>query len=91
MAGKRRGHGVLCVNRPVSSYRTHEALSQNTGVVMDLALRNWNLTWCSVSAMGKEPPGHGDKRRRISRLYSWGGSRTLGSSLPLHENKSGIT
>jgi len=76
----------------VSSYRTHEALSQNTGVFIELALRNWNLTRCSVSETGKGPTDHGDKRRRLSRrLYSCGGSRTLGSSLPLRENKSGIT
>ena len=80
-----------CSAALVSSYLTHEASSQNTGVFIELALRNWNLTRCSVSETGKGPPGHGDKRRRLSRpLYSWGGSRTLGSSLPLRENKSVI-
>ena len=60
-----------CSAALVSSYRTHEASSQNTGVFIDLAQRNWNLTRCSVSETGKGPPGHGDKRRRLSRhLYT---------------------
>jgi hypothetical protein len=76
----------------VRSFRTHEALSLNVGVFIDLVFRNWNLTWCSVSGTGKGPPGHGDKRHRLSRrLYSWAGLRTLRSSFPLRENKSGNT
>ena len=81
-----------CSAALVSSYRTHEALSQNTGVFIELALRNWNLTRRSVSETGKGSTGHGDKRRPLSRLLcSWGDSRTLGSFLPLRENKCGIT
>jgi hypothetical protein len=67
----------------LSSYRTHEALSQNTGVFIDLALRNWNLTRCSVSETEKGPPAHGDKRRRLSRrLYSWGWLTNIGKLPP---------
>jgi hypothetical protein len=61
----------------VTSYRRLEALA----VFIDPALRNWNLTRCSVSETAKRPPDHRDKRRRLSRLlYISGGSRTMENS-----------